>query len=54
MFFASEIANSASKLFAENVFNLIKENGGVNFNINPEDEILKFMCVCNNFEVGEV
>lgn len=53
MFFASELANSASKLFAENVFNLIKENGGINFKINLDDEILKAMCICNNFEVSE-
>lgn len=51
MFFASEIANSASKLFAENVFNLIKENGGVNFNINLDDEIMKSMCLCHNCKV---
>lgn len=54
MFFASELANSASKLFAENVFNLIKENGGANFKINLDDEILKAMCLCNNFERSEV
>ena len=54
MFFAGEIANSASKLFAENVFNLIKENGGANFKINLDDEILKSMCLCNNLEINEV
>ena len=54
MCFAGEIANSASKLFAENIFNLIKENGGVNFKINLDDEILKSMCLCNNLEINEV
>ncbi|MBQ7303779.1 MAG: hypothetical protein IJW75_02530 [Alphaproteobacteria bacterium] len=54
MIFAGEIANSASKLFAENVFNLIKENGGANFKINLDDEILKSMCLCNNLEINEV
>ena len=54
MFFASEVANSASKLFSENVFNLIKNNGGVNFSINLDDEIFKAMCLCSNFELKEV
>jgi NAD(P) transhydrogenase subunit alpha len=54
MFFASEVASSASKLFSENVFNLIKNNGGVNFSINLDDEIFKAMCLCDNFELKEV
>ena len=53
MFFVSEVANSASKLFAENVYNLIKENGGAKFKINLEDEILKAMCLCDNCELRE-
>lgn len=53
MFFASEVANSASNLFSENVFNLIKGNGGANFKINLDDEILKSMCLCNNFKIRD-
>lgn len=51
MFFASEIANSASKLFSENVFNLIKENGGNSFKINFDDEIIDSMCLCDDFKI---
>ena len=49
MFFASEIANSASQLFSENIYNFIKENGGADFKINFDDEIIKSMCLCDGF-----
>ena len=52
-FFASEVPYSASNFFAENVFNLIKENGGTNFKINPEDEIFKAICLCHTTGAGE-
>ena len=51
MFFASDIADSASRLFSENVFNLIKENGGNSFKINFDDEIIDSMCLCYDFKV---
>ncbi len=51
MFFASDIADSASRLFSENVFNLIKENGGNSFKINFDDEIIDSMCLCYDFKI---
>ena len=52
-FFASEVPYSASNFFSKNVFNLIKENGGTNFKINPEDEIFKAICLCNPIISGD-
>ncbi|MBE6450606.1 MAG: hypothetical protein E7016_01420 [Alphaproteobacteria bacterium] len=50
MFFASEVANSASSLFAQNVFNFIKENGGADFKLKLDDQIIKSIYLCENFK----
>lgn len=45
---ASLMPDSASRLFAKNIYNLLEAFGGKNFKINLEDEIMSAICLTYN------
>lgn len=50
----SYIAESASRLFSQNVYNLIMQYGGADFKFVDNDEILSALCLCFNGKIKEL
>lgn len=50
---AALVPDTASKLFARNVLNLLEMYGGKNFNLPPDDEILKAIAICGYQKLKE-
>lgn len=50
---AALVPNSASRLFARNIQNLLEMYGGKDFKLHLDDEILSAVCICYNGKVRE-
>lgn len=50
---AALIPNSASRLFARNILNLIDFYGGKDFKLHLDDEIMAAICICYNGKLQE-
>lgn len=50
---AALLPDSASRLFARNIFNLLEMYGGKDFKLHLDDEILSAICICYNGKVRE-
>lgn len=50
---AALLPDSASRLFARNIYNLIEMYGGKDFKLHLDDEILSAICICYNGKVRE-